>query len=82
MPNARVFLLDYLRRGPSESFAVYEAVHEALDLAGPQITAELLALNVDVFEHDGQTMVALPRNLFAIWWARSQPLRSLAGTAA
>jgi hypothetical protein len=73
--NARTFLLDYLRYGPADAVAVYEAAETVLGLDGPTITAALLALNVHVTERDGKTIVALPRNVFAIWWAKPQLLR-------
>jgi hypothetical protein len=74
MRTPRTFLLDCLRHGPVESAALYETANDALGLAGPQITAELLALNVDVTDRgDGRVLVSLPRNLFAIWWAKLRP---------
>jgi hypothetical protein len=41
---ARGFILDYLRHGPAEALAVYNAAQKFLGLDGPEISAALLSL--------------------------------------
>jgi hypothetical protein len=65
---ARGFILDYLRHGPAEALAVYNAAQKFLGLDGPEISAALLSLNVHVHKRDGETIVELPENVVAIWW--------------